>query len=70
MTDNRQIRDGLSKDGLLWAFTTFDFGNWHPLTWVSHMADVEAYGLSAGGHHRTNVLIHTAAATPALPRVR
>jgi Tfp pilus assembly protein PilF len=59
--DNRQIRDGLSKDGLLWAFTTFDYANWHPLTWVSHMADVEAYGLNAGDHHRTNVLIHTAA---------
>lgn len=60
--DNRQIRDGLSKEGLLWAFTTFDYGNWHPLTWVSHMADVEVYGLNAGDHHRTNALIHTAAA--------
>ena len=60
--DNRQIRDGLSKDGLVWALTTFHGGNWHPLTWVSHMADVEAYGLDAGGHHRTNALIHTAGA--------
>ncbi len=59
--DNRQIRDGLSKDGLLWAFTTFDHGNWHPLTWVSHMADVEVYGLNASGHHRTSALIHAAA---------
>ncbi len=58
--DNREIRGGLSREGLLWAFTTFHGGNWHPLTWVSHMADVEVYGLDAGGHHRTNVLIHTA----------
>lgn len=60
--DNRHIRDGLSKDGLVWAFKTFLGGNWHPLTWVSHMADVETYGLNSGGHHRTNVLIHTATA--------
>jgi Flp pilus assembly protein TadD len=60
--DNRRIRDGLSKDGLLWAFTTFEYGNWHPLTWVSHMGDVEVYDLNAGGHHRTNALIHTASA--------
>ncbi len=60
--DNRQIWDGLSKDGLVWAFTTFHGGNWHPLTWISHMADVESCGLDAGGHHRTNALIHTAGA--------
>jgi Tfp pilus assembly protein PilF len=58
--ENRHIRDGLSREGLLWTCTTFHGGNWHPLTWVSHMADVEAYGLDAGGHHRTNALIHTA----------
>lgn len=58
--ENRQIRDGLSSEGLLWACTTFHGGNWHPLTWVSHMVDVESYGLDAGGHHRTNALIHTA----------
>jgi Flp pilus assembly protein TadD len=62
VTDNRQVRGGLSTDGLQWAFTTFHAGNWHPLTWISHMADVEAYGLDAGGHHRTNALIHAAAA--------
>lgn len=62
VTDNRQVQGGLSTDGLQWAFTTFHAGNWHPLTWISHMADVEAYGLDAGGHHRTNALIHAAAA--------
>jgi Flp pilus assembly protein TadD len=58
--DNRQIRGGLSREGLEWAFTTIHGGNWHPLTWISHMVDIEAYGLDAGGHHRTNALIHTA----------
>jgi len=62
VTDNRQVQRGLSMEGLRWAFTTFHTGNWHPLTWISHMTDVEAYGLDAGGHHRTNALIHAAAA--------
>ena len=60
VNENRQIRDGLSGEGLTWAFTTFHTGNWQPITWISHMADVEAYGLHAGGHHWTNALIHTA----------
>ena len=58
--ENSHVQNGLSREGLIWALTTFHGGNWHPLTWVSHMADVEAYGLDAGGHHRTNALIHTA----------
>ena len=60
ITENPAVLQGLTPQGILWAFTTFHGGNWHPLTWVSHMADVEAYGLDAGGHHRTNALIHTA----------
>jgi tetratricopeptide (TPR) repeat protein len=62
VTDNRQVLGGLSMENLTWSFTTFHAGNWHPLTWISHMADVEAYGLDAGGHHRTSLLIHTAGA--------
>ncbi len=62
VTDNRQVQDGLSMQGLKWSFTTFHAGNWHPLTWISHMADFEVYGFNAGGHHWTSVLIHTASA--------
>jgi tetratricopeptide (TPR) repeat protein len=36
--------------------------NWHPLTTISHMLDCQLYGLKAGGHHLTNVLLHIAAA--------
>ena len=60
VTDNRQVQGGLSMTGLWWSFTTFHGGNWHPLTWISHMADFEAYRLNAGGHHWTSVLIHAA----------
>src|SRR5213078_1047162 len=33
-------------------------GNWHPLTWISHMMDCQFYGLNPAGHHLTNVIIH------------
>jgi protein O-mannosyl-transferase len=33
-----------------------------PLTTISHMLDCQLYGLKAGGHHFTNVLLHTIAA--------
>ena len=59
---NGHVQGGLTPDGLRWAFTTYHAGNWHPLTWLSHMADVELHGARAGGHHATNVLIHLASA--------
>jgi len=58
--DNPQIKTGLTLKGVIWAFTTMENGFWHPLTWLSHMLDYEFYGLSAGGHHLTNVLLHIA----------
>jgi protein O-mannosyl-transferase len=60
VTVNRHVQDGLTLNGLTWSFSTFHAGNWHPLTWLSHMADVELCGLDAGGHHWTSVLIHVA----------
>src|SRR5207245_9765387 len=35
--------------------------NWHPLTTITHMLDCQLYGLNAGGHHLTNVLLHSIA---------
>jgi Flp pilus assembly protein TadD len=57
---NPHVSNGLSWSGLVWAFTHFTTANWHPLTWLSHMLDVQLYGLNAGRHHVTNVLIHAA----------
>ena len=34
--------------------------NWHPLTWLSHMADVSLFGLNSSGHHATNLALHIA----------
>src|SRR5574341_1474333 len=56
--DNGMVRQGLSRDGIVWAFSTSWSANWHPITWLSHMADVQMFGLNAGWHHLTNVALH------------
>ena len=60
VTDNRHIQQGLNRESLLWAFTTFHAANWHPLTWLSHMVDYRFYGPEPAGHHLTNLLFHLA----------
>jgi tetratricopeptide (TPR) repeat protein len=55
---NTHVKQGLTAAGVAWALTTGDQANWHPLTWVSHMLDVQAFGLDPGYHHVTNVAIH------------
>lgn len=60
VTENSHVRDGLTWEGFVWAFTTMHANFWHPLTWISHMLDCELYGLDSGGHHFTNLLIHLA----------
>jgi Flp pilus assembly protein TadD len=60
VTDNTVILGGLSLNGIVWVFTHSVASNWHPLTMMSHMLDCQLYGLDAGGHHLTNVLLHTA----------
>jgi tetratricopeptide (TPR) repeat protein len=59
VTDNPRVQAGLTWTGLIWAFG-FHAGNWHPLTWLSHMMDCQVFGAWAGGHHLTNVLLHVA----------
>jgi Flp pilus assembly protein TadD len=58
---NTKVTSGLSVAGIAWAFTHVHAQNWHPLTTISHMLDCQLYGLKAGGHHFTNVLLHTIA---------
>jgi tetratricopeptide (TPR) repeat protein len=60
--ENTRITSGLSISGIAWAFTHIHSLNWHPLTTISHMLDCQLYGLKAGWHHFTNVLLHTLAA--------
>src|SRR6266480_479135 len=55
------IRAGLTIKGIALAFTTPHARNWHPLATISHMLDCQLYGLKAGGHHATNIVLHTIA---------
>lgn len=58
--ENHQVQHGLTMQSIMWAFTTFHEGNWHPLTWISHTIDWRLYGNSPAGHHMTNVCLHAA----------
>jgi tetratricopeptide (TPR) repeat protein len=60
ITDNPHVRAGLTWATVKWAFTTYDQGNWHPLTWLSHALDCELFGLDPAGPHYVNVLLHAA----------
>ena len=55
---NPWVAEGLTSTGTLWAFTTFDAFNWHPLTWLSLMADVEIFGPEPAAAHGVNLLLH------------
>src|SRR5579863_1713476 len=57
--ENAHVSTGLTWPNIAWAFST-GYLYWHPLTWLSHMLDVQLYGLNAGPHHVTSVLLHTA----------
>lgn len=59
VTENPKVLGGLSAEGFYWAFSSATAGGWMPVTWLSHMSDVQMFGLMAGGHHLTNVLFHT-----------
>jgi tetratricopeptide (TPR) repeat protein len=58
--ENPDVLGGLSWNSVRWAFTTGREANWHPLTWLSHMLDVQLFGLNAGPHHLTNLFFHLA----------
>lgn len=56
--ENAAIADGWTWDGVRWAFTTGHAANWHPVTWLSHMTDIELFGFDPRVHHAVNVWIH------------
>ena len=58
VTKNIHVLQGLSWSNAVWAFTSTAEANWHPITWLSHMADVQFFGLNPLGHHFTNLLLH------------
>jgi tetratricopeptide (TPR) repeat protein len=58
--NNSHVRSGLSAENIGWAFRSAEAGNWHPLTWISHMVDCQLFGLNPARHHLVNVLFHAA----------
>jgi len=60
VTENIHVKNGMTLEGIKWAFCNIGLGNWHPLTFLSHMLDCQIYGLEPWGHHLTSVLLHAA----------
>lgn len=59
ITANPYVRAGLTRPGVAWAFRTY-YAMYHPLTWISHMADVRLFGLAPAAHHAHSLLLHVA----------
>ena len=55
---NPRVMSGLTAPGVAWAFTTGYAFYWQPLTWLSHMADVQFFGPGASGPHAVNLVLH------------
>jgi Flp pilus assembly protein TadD len=58
VADNEVVLQGLTAEGVRWAFGATHAANWHPLTWLSHMLDVELFGPAPGPHHLVNAGLH------------
>ncbi len=58
--ENPHVYSGLSRENIVWALTAVHAGNWHPLTWMSHMLDCDVFGLNPAGHHLVNLALHIA----------
>ncbi len=58
VTSNSYVLQGFTKESLNWVLLGDVASNWHPLTMLTHMLDVDFYGMNAGAHHLTNVQIH------------
>jgi Flp pilus assembly protein TadD len=58
--ENPHVLNGLTWDGIVWAFTTPNVGNWLPLTWLSFMLDCQLSRVNPGWMHLVNLLLHIA----------
>jgi Tfp pilus assembly protein PilF len=58
VTANAHVLQGLSGKNIVWACTAAVEANWHPLTWMSHMADVQLFGTNPRGHHIVSIVLH------------
>ncbi len=57
---NPHVLAGLTPGNIAWAFATLRSGNWHPLSWLSLMFDVNLFGPGPAGPHATSLVFHLA----------
>ena len=55
---NDHVKTGLKLENIIWAFQSVHASNWHPLTWISLMADAQIFNLNPGGYHVINLIFH------------
>jgi Flp pilus assembly protein TadD len=58
VTNNENVLAGLTSASIAWAFHGPHGANWHPITSLSHLADVQFFGLNPGAHHAENLAFH------------
>lgn len=58
VSQNEQVESGLTFTSIKWAFTSSTAANWHPLTMLSHLLDVELFGVKPGPMHLVNAGVH------------
>lgn len=58
VSENPHVLSGLTWNGVVWAFTSTQGANWHPVTWLSHMMDVQLFGPDPGMHHAVSLVLH------------
>src|SRR5215472_7397786 len=58
ITGNPVTQQGITASTVAWAFTTVTAANWHPLTWLSLMLDVQLFGLNPSCHHAVSLGLH------------
>ncbi len=56
--ENSYVLSGLNKASSCWALTTTRMANWHPVTWLSYMADTQMFGVNPMGYHLSNLFFH------------
>ncbi|MBK7875737.1 MAG: tetratricopeptide repeat protein [Planctomycetes bacterium] len=58
LLENTHLQRGFTWEGVQWAWSAKYASNWHPLTWMSHMLDVELFGFAPAGHNLVNAGWH------------
>ena len=58
LVENPNVQSGITLHSIMWAFTTTDMGNWHPLTWLSYMVDWKLFGPNPRWYHLESLVFH------------